>query len=121
LIERGRAFERAVSAGGVEFRDIARNDLAIERQRRAGCGNRLGAERMPYLVQRLVERVPGLVFAGIGPEIGEELVAAQPGLAGGCQDREQREAPALRGRAGIGGPIAGQGQPAERNQAKHGV
>src|SRR6266511_5652514 len=70
-------------------------------------------------VQGLGERVPCTFGVRIRPEIPEQLVAADRPPAGRRDQHEQRQAPALTGRAIVGHTVFSQNYPAERLQPQH--
>jgi hypothetical protein len=80
----------------------------------------IAAERAADGMERLVEQVPGASGSPIGPQDGEQLVAAARRAAGGGDDREQRQPAPLRGGAGMELAVLLEDEPAESIQTQHG-
>ena len=60
-----------------------------------------------------------MLSVGLGPEVGDQLVAAEPVLASGGEEGEKGKSLALGGRARDRSAVVLDGQPAERPEFEH--
>src|SRR6266566_4284294 len=74
----------------------------------------VGAELATEGGQGLCERVPRVLRVAVGPEEGQQSIAADPALSSRRKHSEQGQLAALRGRPGDQTALAGEREPAER-------
>src|SRR5205807_480139 len=118
MVERHRRGEIAGGDRGLELTSIARDDRRIERQRCRADDDLIGPELTSKGIHGLLERMTRALLVALGPEMEEELVAAEAGWPRGRQDREQREPAALGRRPRQWRAVLGQSQPAKSRQSK---
>ena len=103
----------------LELADVAGDELGIELQGRAAEEDLVAPRRAADGVHRLIQRMTRRLGLAVRPQQGEQLVAAHPARAGRRDHGEQREAPPLRGGAGVQLPVLLEHEAAERVEAKH--
>src|SRR5262249_11326439 len=115
--------ERPVAGGErrSELPDVASNCRRVELQLVAAIDERLDGEIALEGKERLDQRVPRPLAAALGPEEGEQLIAAHPAVARGRQGGKQGEAPTRSGhRSGRLGTVDSfDRQAAERPKPQH--
>lgn len=101
---------RAGRDGLLELREIARHDDRIEAQLVAAEEDFL-VDLTAQRIEKLLQRVAGLLGGTLGPEASQQLVAPNPSLSGCGQQRQEREPEPLGyQRVAVG---IGQSQPAK--------
>ena len=118
VLRRGR-LEPAPAQRRRELADVARHQLRIEAEVAPAQEDLVGAEVLAQGVDRLAQAAAGAVFLGVGPEIGEDLLAGQPRLARRGEQRHEREPARLRRGAADDAVGATHVQSAEGMNAQH--
>jgi hypothetical protein len=99
LVERRDTLELASRERGLEALNIARQAGRIEPDVPAGDEQVVDPERTTAIVQRLRHRLPGSLRTRLGPQQAGHFFPAQPAIPGDSQERQERQKPALTGRA----------------------
>jgi hypothetical protein len=118
-IERGRTLVVAGRDGLVELRDVAPDHVRIQPELRGRRRDRVRGQALPKDVEQLRERVARALRGAVRPEQHRNPVTAQPRRAGGRENREQCQPPALRGGAGEWSAVLLEAEPTERAQSEH--
>src|SRR2546426_4255420 len=99
--------------------NVARNDVGIQPQL-GGAEQQLRlVEIAPQRVAGLLEETAAVLGVALGPEVGAQLVPAQPVLARGGEEREEGERLALHGRSSERSAVRFNRQSAEGPELQH--
>jgi hypothetical protein len=117
-IERNRPGVVAPGEGVLELAHVGR-ELGREPEPVAGRDDGLAAERLVDPVDRVGEQMAGPLGVRLGPQIGEQLVAAHAPLARHGEQGGERQAPALDRASGQRTLGRHQRRPAEELETEH--
>ena len=118
-VQRHRLRRVAALERGLEALNVARDDVGVQPQLGGAEQQLRRVEIAPQRVAGLLEESVGVLAVALGPEVGNQLVAAQAALAGGGEQREERERLAARGGTAALGAILFDRKPAQRPHGQH--
>ena len=105
----------------LELRHVARDQLRVEPELAGAEKDVIGPEILAQGIERLIEYPPRPLLLGVGPEVGEHLVAGEPLLAGGGKKGQDGQPARLRGRAAYQAGVSPNVQSAESVDPQHDV
>ena len=112
-VQRDGALELRAGERGLQIRDVAIDKGRVEAQVGGAEEEVVGAQLATQGGQRLRQRMPGVLRVALGPEEGEQAVAADTPLSPRREHGEQRQLAALRRRPGDRTALTGEREPAE--------